>query len=202
MKSRNGIKAMAGILIIGWALFSILPEEMLEEYTTAGEDGTSENRLVLWSYGLEVVGDYPVLGVGLENFLGYCWFMNPVSLEGTTVCQETHNTYIEALTEVGVTGFLVYILMLISMLVINARTRANAKSLDNKFIWYISHGLDGGLIGYMISSIFISVLFYPMIWLQLAMIVSLNALSNKRISGKGSKTHEFITPKREKHISG
>ena len=181
MKSRNGIKAMAGILIIGWALFSILPEKMLDEYTTAGEDSTSENRLVLWSYGLEVVGDYPVLGIGLENFLGYCWFMNPVIVEGATACQETHNTYIEALTEVGVTGFLVYILILISMLVINARTRANAESLDNKFIWYISHGLDGGLIGYMISSVFISVLFYPMVWVQLAMITSLYTISKKQL---------------------
>ena len=181
LKSRRGIKAMIGILIVGWTLYSVLPEQMLEEYNTAGEDETSENRLVLWEFGLKVAGDYPVLGVGLENWLDYCFFVNPNGLSELTTCQETHNTYIEALVETGVIGLVFFIVILIFMFVQNARTRANAEHHDNKFIWYMAHGLDGGLVGCMVSSIFISVLFYPMVWVQLALTVALHEVSKTQL---------------------
>ena len=67
------------------------------------------------------------------------------------------------------------------MFVLNSRTRANAKQQDNQFIWYIAHGLDGGLVGCMVSSIFISILFYPMFWVQLALTVALHELSKKQL---------------------
>ncbi len=181
LKSRRGIKAIAGIVIVGWALYSILPQQMLTEYSLAGEDKTSEHRLVMWEYGLEVVGDNPVLGVGLENWVDYCWFMNPNGIDGKR-CLEAHNTYIEALTEIGITGFVVFLLNMSFIFILNARTRANAKQLGNKFISYIAHGLDGGLVGCMAASMFFSVLFYPMFWLQLAMTVSLYEISRKQLN--------------------
>lgn len=180
-KSRNGIKAFVGILIVGWALYSILPEEMLEEYNSAGEDSTSEHRLVMWEYGLEVAGNHPGLGIGLANWMDYCVFMNPNGINGKA-CLVAHNTYIEALTELGVAGFVIFILNLFTILILNARTRANAKQVDNRFIWYIAHGLDGGLVGCMGASIFFSILIYPMFWMQLAMTVSLYEISKKQLN--------------------
>ena len=176
------MKSMLGIIIIGGALYSILPEEMLEEYNTAGKDGTSEARLVLWGFGLEIVGDYPVLGVGYENWMKYCWFMKPNGLGKGITCHEAHNTYVEAASEIGIPGFVVFMLMLIFIFVLNARTRANAEQSGNRFFWYIAHGLDGGLIGCMVASIFFSILFYPILWMQLAMTVALNELSKKQLT--------------------
>jgi O-antigen ligase len=161
---------------------------MLEEYSSAGEDDTSEHRLVLWEYGLEVVEDHPVLGVGLANWMDYCVFMNPNGINGK-VCLVAHNTYIEALTELGVTGFVIFVLILFTILILNARTRANAKQVDNRFIWYIAHGLDGGLIGCMAASVFFSILIYPMFWVQLAMTVSLYEISKKQLSGNAPEKH-------------
>lgn len=179
-KSRNGIKAFAGILLVGWALYSILPQQMLEEYSSAGKDDTSEHRLVLWEYGLEVAGDHPVLGVGYENWLRYCRFMKPNGIEGRP-CLEIHNSYVEALVETGVIGFVFFMLNMLFIFILNARTRANAKQADNTFIWYMAHGLDGGLVGCMVASIFFSILFYPMFWVQLAMTVSLYEISKKQL---------------------
>ncbi len=181
LKGRHGVKAMAGILIVGWVFYSILPQQMLEEYRSAGKDDTSEHRLVMWEYGLEVVGDNPVLGVGFENWVGYCRFNNPNGVKGRH-CLEAHSTYIEALTEIGITGFVIFILNMLFIFRLNARTRANAKQMGNKFIWYIAHGLDGGLIGCMVASAFFSILFYPMFWLQLAMTVSLFEISKKQLN--------------------
>ena len=54
--------------------------------------------------------------------------------------------------------------------------------IDNKFIYYIAHGLDGGLVGFMISGTFISVLFYPMIWFQMATSVALYNIARKQVT--------------------
>ena len=190
LKSRHGIRAMAVALIVGWGLYSILPEKMLEEYNTAGEDDTSEHRLVLWKFGLEVVEDHPVLGIGYENWRDYCHFVNPNGVEGKVSCLVPHNTYIQALSETGITGFVVFISILIFMFVLNARTRANAKQQDNQFIWYIAHGLDGGLVGCMVACMFFSILFYPMFWVQLALTVALHEVSKKQLKNSKRSLHK------------
>ena len=183
LKSRKGIKAMIGILIMGWALYAMLPERMLAEYQTAGEDRTSQDRLAHWEFGVDVAMDNPILGIGYDNWLAYCNFMNPNGLGIRDNCRLPHNTYIDAVAQLGVTGFVVYILMAFYVFRLNARTRVNAMNRGNKFILYIAHGLDGGLVGYMVSTIFFSELFYPVFWMQLAMTVALHNISRKAVTG-------------------
>jgi hypothetical protein len=72
--------------------------------------------------------------------------------------------------------------MILLVFAINARTRVKAKETGNNFILLIAHALDGGLIGYLISSTFLTVLFYPMFWFQLAMTVALYQISNGRFT--------------------
>jgi len=183
-KSRHGFRAFLGILVVGFLLYSILPEEMLEEYTSAGEDNTSKSRLLFWSYGVEVVRDHPVLGVGPNNWVYNCRLTKGgfVDEDGKWhSCLVAHNTYIQVSTETGIPGLVFFLLNLLMIFKLNARTRVNAKKVDNKFLWYIAHGLDGGLVGSIVSSIFFSVLFYPMFWVQLAMTVALNEISKKQL---------------------
>jgi len=206
LKSRVGIKGLLGLLIVGWALYSIVPERMLEKYETAGEDTTSKARLVYWYYGLENIKDYPVFGVGYNNWVYHCWYNNPNGLSGekygidvgfyfgTKVkrrifCLNPHNTFIEAASTIGVPGMILYVFMILQVFVINARTRANAKKLGNNFIFYTAHGLDAGLVGYLVSSFFITVLFYPIFWMQLALTVALNQVS-RRLSSVSA--HEAV----------
>jgi O-antigen ligase len=183
-KSRLGFRAFAGILITGLLLYAILPEKMIEEYTVAGEDETSETRLLLWSYGMDVVRDNPFLGVGHDNWTLYCSTHHSeltIKTGDYFWCIEAHNTYIEAASELGLIGLVLLLLNLLVIFILNGRTRANAKQAGNRFIWYMAHGLDGGLVGCMVSSIFFSILFYPMFWVQLAMTVALNELSKKQL---------------------
>jgi O-antigen ligase len=190
LKSRFGLKALAGIIIAGWALYLVLPPEMLAEFETAGEDATSKARLAFWGFGMEVIKGFPVLGVGYENWLDYCYFVKPQGFmlyvlgrgQYMQHCLDPHNTFIEAAAEIGVPGFLLYVLMILLVFVINARTRTNARKVGNNFILYTAHGLDAGLIGYMLSSFFLTVLFYPMFWFQLALTVALHEVSRRQAS--------------------
>jgi O-antigen ligase len=180
LKSAKGIKAMLGILIVGWALYSLLPEKMLQEYQSAGDDNTSIDRLAHWAFGEKVIRDKPLLGVGYNNWLDYCNFMNPYGLGIRSTCRLPHNTYISAAADLGVIGFLVYVWMALLIFVFNGRTRINARKYNNKFILYLAHGLDGGLVGYLVSTIFFSELFYPLFWVQLSMTVALYEVSKKQ----------------------
>jgi len=44
----------------------------------------------------------------------------------------------------------------------------------NKFILYMAHGLDGALVGYLVSGFFVTVLYYPYFWINLSMTVALH----------------------------
>jgi probable O-glycosylation ligase (exosortase A-associated) len=181
MKSSKGLKAMMGILIVGGALYALLPDRMLQEFETAGDDKTSQDRLDHWEFGMEVIRDKPLLGIGYHNWLDYCNFMNPHGLGTRGNCRLPHNTYIEAASELGVIGFLLYVLMALFIFRLNARTRSIARQGDNKFIQYMAHGLDGGLVGFLVSTIFFSELFYPNFWVQLSMTVALHAVAKKQL---------------------
>ena len=180
LKRRGGIKTIISILILGWLLYQIVPDRMFAEYRSAGEDPTSVDRLEHWKFGMDVISDYPVLGVGYHNWLVYCNFMNPNGLGIRGTCRLPHNTYIEAAADLGVIAFLIYIWMAMYILRLNARTRTYAEQFNNKLIVYLSHGLDGGLIGYLVSTMFFSELFFPDFWIQLAMTVSLHEISRKK----------------------
>jgi O-antigen ligase len=178
LKSRGGIKAIVGILIFGWVLYSILPDKMLQEFENAGSDYTSRSRLVHWEFGKQVAREHPVFGVGYENWLSYCWYKNPEGFfGGTRWCLAAHNTYITGIAELGYPAMALYIFIALYMFILNARTRANAKLSGNRFFHYLAHGLDGGMVGYLVATVFFTVLYYPLIYVQLGMTVALYQLS-------------------------
>lgn len=193
IKSRVGLRAVAGIAIASWLLYSILPPEMFTRYETMGEDNTSLERISHWNFGLEVIDEYPFLGIGYSNFMNYCNYVNPEGLPPYNHCRLAHNTYIEVASEIGKPAFIIMILMILLMFWLNLKTRIAAKNADNKFVFYMAHGLDGSLVGYLVSSFFISVLFYPFLWVQLAMTVALSAIAKQLIPDKKSPdaTDEF-----------
>lgn len=62
--------------------------------------------------------------------------------------------------------------------------------MDNRFSFFLAHGLDLGMIGYLVAGFFVAVVYYPFFWYEMAMIVALKAVAKKLvIEGKDeSKT--------------
>ena len=110
--------------------------------------------------------------------------MSPEGVGNYSHCLVAHNTYVTAAAEMGIIGFIVYLSLILFILIQNARTRNNAKQCNNMFIRYMAHGLDGGIIGYVIATIFYTTLFYPMLYVQLAMTVALSEISKKKLIEK------------------
>ena len=178
LKSKYKIKGTIALVLILGAVYLAIPEEQKMRFQQAGDDQTSMNRIERWEKGLEMAKRYPLLGVGYRN-----WEMadNRLFLGSGAYC---HNIFIECMSELGYSGLIAFILMIIYTFINNRRTRKIAKEHlgGNKFIWYMAHGLDGALVGYLVSGFFVTVLYYPYFWVNLAMTVALNNVAKNEVS--------------------
>ena len=181
-------KVLLAVILAVSLVYALLPEGMLLEYEMAGEDATSTNRLALWRFGLDVARDHPVLGVGYNNWKDYCVFKDPVGsgqYPDLDHCMAAHSTYITGLAEIGMIGLAVYLSLALFMFIENAHTRANARRLDNKFFLYTAHGLDAGLVAYMVGTVFFTQIWYPIFWIQLAITVALYEVTRQLLINTG-----------------
>jgi hypothetical protein len=46
----------------------------------------------------------------------------------------------------------------------------------------MAHGLDGAMIGFVVSGFFVTVLYYPYFWINLAMTVALNNAAQQALA--------------------
>ena len=182
IKSRIGFKTLIIVALAASTMYAAMPPEFKAEFDTMGDDSTSVHRLELWDYGMEVVGKNPLLGVGYNNWVHYCYFENKDGIGPTKKCHEAHNTFIEAASELGIIGLLVFVLMILQMYRLNTLSQRYSEQVGNNFLLYITYGLNGGLVGLIASSLFISVLFYPFFWFQMAMTVALNEIIKKQVA--------------------
>ena len=87
-----------------------------------------------------------------------------------------HNIFVQAAAELGYLGLFALIGMIIAHFVVNAQTRRLLRRLKDRgrFLSMMSIGLDGALVGFMVSGSFVTVLYYPYLWINLAMTVALH----------------------------
>jgi O-antigen ligase len=170
LKSQNKFRAMFVTLVVVGLVYAITPQRLKDRFQQAGGDETSVSRMTMWNQGLEIMRDYPVLGIGYANWQKY----HAVHYGGTGLL--AHNTFIQAGSELGYTGLATFLALISCTFVINRRTRKLAAQASDRgrFIFYMAHGLDGALVGFIASGFFISVLFYPFFWINFAMTVALH----------------------------
>jgi hypothetical protein len=169
LKSRQRVRGTIIAVLAGAALYFMLPETQLQRFREMGDDKTSQQRLTYWRNGLEIMARHPVLGVGYKNWLPYYSH----NYEGRV--QVPHNIFIEAGTELGYTGLGAFVFLIGATLVVNARTRKQLTRAEGKKapMTWVAHGLDAAMIGYLVAGFFVTVLYYPFFWINLALSVAL-----------------------------
>jgi probable O-glycosylation ligase (exosortase A-associated) len=173
-KSKAKIISFVSVAMILLIAYSFIPPESYERLQSSGEDNTSVIRLTVWKAGLEMMDKYPAFGIGYENWTTYYsnFYTVPEQLSFLP-----HNIFIQAGAELGYTGLSIFCLMILFTFVNNYRTRKLALTIDNKFMFYTAHGLDAALIGFMVSGSFVTVLYYPYFWINMAFTVALNNIA-------------------------
>ena len=163
-RSKHRVRGLLAIAVVAAVTWVVVPPEQKARFSTAGEDKTSVARIDRWKEGVEIANEYPVLGLGYANWGAYFNGHLP------------HNIFIEAWAELGYTGLLGFLALIGATFWVNHDTRRMLREIPTVtgFLRHAAYGLDGALIGYMASGFFITVLYYPYFWINLAMTVSLN----------------------------
>ena len=174
-QSNAKAKALLAIILISIVAYSYIPPESYQRLQSSGEDKTSQHRLERWKVAREIMAEYPVLGIGYANWMTYYKAFYPQKSPGLP-----HNIFFDAGAELGYTGLLVFLMLILYTFINNSRTRKMALKLEDNFSYYIAHGLDAAMIGFMVSGSFVSVLYYPFFWINLSFTVALNNIVSQR----------------------
>jgi O-antigen ligase len=99
------VAVCAAGLIAGLVL---VPEEVWDRIANVGTDvteGTLTHRTVIWSAGLEVFRDHPIVGVGAGAY-------GPAIVQAVDIGYVAHNTFLSVLVELGVIGFMLWLALI------------------------------------------------------------------------------------------
>lgn len=125
--------------------------DIKSDYNYTGKQG----RLTIWKADLEKIIKNPISGVGIGQSTT---LTEEERDEG--VWMEAHNSYIEIALETGIPGFcFLFSVMLVSW----RRLRELRRTLDKRDPRLpLVYGLEGGLWGYLVCIVFLSVAFYAL----------------------------------------
>lgn len=195
VKGKFSFKSISLTLVICCAGYMLLPAEQKARFTSAGEDSTSQARLIYWEKGFDMALDHPLLGVGYKCFPKYFHdhYSHQMPVEGNWGQRRevSHNSFIEVSSQMGFVGLGFYLWMCMIVFKINKKTRRLLRkhSAEKKLNWLyqFSIGLDVAQVVFLIGSFFMSVALYPYIFFMLMFSQSMYNAINHEFDGKKSR---------------
>ena len=196
---RSPKKLNALIVVVVAVLFMVLlaPEKYWDEIAsstseeTMGEEGTGGARLYTWGIGMDMFFANPIIGIGQSNFP---WTFDKYEAgqqfhERSFGGRQAHSAWVTLISELGLAGIVIIGAMLLQCYkdLKLVRTRfAPVKSRQKHgqtvqagedMRAYLARAMEGSLIGFIVSGVFISILWYPSLWIMLAFVVALRNIS-------------------------
>ncbi len=187
------IGAVALALLFLFCISFVLPDASKERFKSGWDwenDSNAASRIRFWKTGLHMFRHYPIFGVGPENFPQV--YATQYSDPWYRARFAAHSVYIQALAETGLVGTTLLVALVVLFLRLNARTRKHALASSpagrRSFEYCLPLGLDLALVGYLTSGAFLSVLYYPHLWILLGLSVAANtACATKQPEAQAAK---------------
>lgn len=196
---RSPKKMNALIVVIVAVLFMLMlaPETYWDEIAsstseeTMSEEGTGGARLYTWGIGMEMFLYNPIIGIGQKNFP---WTFEKYQAGRTFHTRsfggrEAHSAWVTLVAELGLAGILFIGGMIVCCFrdlkwvrkkfapVQAKRKHGLAMKVGEDIRMYLARAMEGSLIGYIVSSAFVSTLWYPSLWIMMAFVVALRNIS-------------------------
>jgi O-antigen ligase len=194
-RSRRDKKLLLLVLALGFAF--IMSGETLRGdvvkrfesiFTPSEEDTGSANgsgREMIWAGAELSISERPMLGLGYGAFASSSTDLitrtpniDLTHFELREGGIEVHNVYLSTAAELGYTGLVFFIGMLVSMLVLNRQTARRARASDALLVGRLATALCVSLVGWAISSIFISTETSRPLWIMFGLSLALSKLAN------------------------
>jgi O-antigen ligase len=167
---KRGVRGALMVLFV--ILLAALPtglgERMVATLTKAdaeivGLEASNRAHSALFYAGLRMIADAPLTGVGPQNF-------KPLSLQYAPELHKSfiaHNTYLELAAETGIPVLILFLLLMAAALRTLGRATRLRGSPEARELAGWAEGLRCGLLGFMVSSAFISAQFEKMFWVAM-----------------------------------
>jgi O-antigen ligase len=183
-KERKLILGLVILAIISLPALYIIGERYIERVESIADYETDESvnvRFRLWSAAVDMVADHPLFGVGTGNFANA--YGSTYRAEGSrSLYWSPHNVFIQIITELGILGFTIYIILIIAIYKINKKSRDILRRFpDLKALRLLTKGIDVAVVGYVVSGQFITATYTPHLF-QLSFLASvIYAVGLKRL---------------------
>jgi O-antigen ligase len=167
------------LLFVGGLVF-LMPHASRDRFQSAEHwqgDQTANHRVLLWQAGLRMWADYPVFGVGPANYRYVRQASYRIAVANDRDAYVCHSLYVEVISELGTFGTLAAAAVIIWFFALTRRVRKRliADGADRQgWELCLCSGLELAMIGYLVSGAFVSVFWYPHIWVLSGLAMGLN----------------------------
>lgn len=201
---RSPKKLNALILVVVAVVFMLIlaPDKYWDEVSSSTSEatmaiGTGAERLYTWGIGVEMFYSNPIIGIGQSNFpWTFDRYEGGQNFLGRSIAgRQAHSAWVTLLSELGLAGILIIGGMLFQCykdlkFVRTKFTPAESRQKHGQTIRakedirvYLAMAMEGSLIGFSVSGVFISILWYPSLWIMLALVVALRNISETQSEG-------------------
>jgi len=170
---------LVGVLMVPILLFA--PMSPIKRLTDPnyGDTLSADDHLKLWKFGVQAALQNPVFGIGLSNFKRFAARAHVTERGDGYVA---HNTYVEFAAELGVLGFLLYMGIVSSTLILLEKVRRRAKVLRHRYLEALAIGLQEGLIGFGVAAFFVSAQYQKPLWIAIFLTTPLAAIARREFA--------------------
>jgi O-antigen ligase len=126
---------------------------------------------------------YPAFGIGIDNFTKAECAISPklasLRINGPVRCTAPHNSYVEAGSELGVPGFLIWVSLVIGGIIAPLRLRRRLPkswrrgSGSERFIYNATSFFSVAMVGFAVTSFFVSFAWMDPVYLMSALLTGL-----------------------------
>lgn len=140
-----------------------------------------EVRIETWKAGLRMIRAHPIAGIGLGEFKPQI----SKYTDDPKLNKLAHNTYLEIASELGLVCFALYLWLLYETYQTFAWLRKAALKFDSRLFYNVALGMQGGLVGFFVSSFFLSAEYVKFFWFYVFI-----SMAMVRVSQKYAAAHE------------
>ena len=179
VKARGKVIVLVLVMVAAPLVLDFLPEawfERMDTIRTYKQDGSANIRLTAWEVAYKIALDYPILGAGFKPF-------SPENFEryvpgSGRLAHDAHNIFFQVLAEHGFVGFGLYVTLYVCIF-LSLRKIVRRGTRDPTKHWMVSYAqmIEAGLLGFVVSGFFLSLSYFDLFYVFVAMTITLKRLS-------------------------
>ncbi|HVJ52741.1 MAG TPA: putative O-glycosylation ligase, exosortase A system-associated [Aliidongia sp.] len=212
MGSQRRIRNACCMAVVGIVLLSIAPASWysrVDTIETANEDSSFMGRVIAWKISTLIALDNPLLGAGFHGVQDaavwnkyrtqfYTLSFIPTDQPGD-LARAAHSIYFEVLGDLGFTGFVLFLsILLISLANANRVRRLTRLHPHLEWAGSLASALRMSLIAYMISGAALSMAYFELFYVLMAVISLLRHMVEQEVAPAGlRKTVPQYAPRQQ-----